>query len=90
MIDGFELRSKAMTPEHFQPKNDERGAENGRAEHCAEGDKRLIPARRDAGDQFLDKIQLVHHLGEIIAGLSRLAEGEALGIEIGHVACFAA
>jgi hypothetical protein len=35
-------------------------------------------------------IQLVHDLGEVIASLGGLAEGEALGIEIGHVACFAA
>ena len=33
----------------------------------------------------LQEIQLVHHLGEVIAGLGGLAEGEVLGIEvIGH------
>ena len=57
MTDGLELRSKAVTPDHFQPKNDERGAENGRPEHCPQGDKRLIPTCRDAVDQLLDETQ---------------------------------
>ena len=69
-----------MPPEHFQPKDDERGTQDRRAEHSAQGDKRLIPARRKLGDQFLDKIQLVHHLGEVIAGLGRLSKGELFGI----------
>jgi hypothetical protein len=29
-------------------------------------------------------------LSEVVAGLGSLAEGEALGIKVGHVACFAA
>ena len=39
----------------------------------------MIPARCDAGDQLLDEIQLVHHLGEVVAGLGGLAEGERSG-----------
>jgi len=47
---------------------------------------RLILARRKPDDQLLDEIQLVHHLGEVVAGLGRLTEGEALGIKVtGHV-----
>ena len=50
----------------------------------------MIPTRWDAGGQFLDKVQLVHHLGEVVASLGGLAGGEALWVEVGHVACFAA
>ena len=89
MTDGLEPRSQAMPPKDFQPKNDETGAEDCRPEHCAQGHKRLIPPRREPGDQLLDEVQLVHDLGEVVAGLGGLAEGEALGVEIGHVACFA-
>ena len=39
--------------------------------------KRLIPSRRDAGDQVLHEVQLVHDLSEVVAGLGGLAEGEA-------------
>ena len=78
-----------MPPEHFQPKNNERGAHDRRPEHYFQWHKCLIPARREPGDQFLHELQLVHHLGEIIAGLGSLSEGEALGIEIGHVDCIA-
>jgi hypothetical protein len=56
MTDGLELRSKAVSPKDFQSKDDERGAHDCRPEHCARGDKRLIPARRDAGDQLLAKL----------------------------------
>ena len=37
----------------------------------------------------LYEIQLVHNLSEVVAGLGRLAEGEAFGVEVGHVACVA-
>ena len=80
-------RSEAMPPERFQPKNVESGAHDCRPEHYLLGDKRLIPARREAGDQFLNEVQLVHDLSEVVAGLGGLAESEALGIEVGHVAC---
>jgi len=50
------------------------------------GDKSLIPARREPGHQFLHEIELVDHLGEVVAGLGGLPKGEALGVEvIGHV-----
>ena len=39
----------------------------------------MIPARREAGDQFLNEVQLVHDLGEVVAGLGGLAEGERSG-----------
>ena len=56
-----------------------------RPEHYLQGDKRLIPARREPGQLLLHEIQLVHNLGEVIAGLGGLAEGEAFGVEvIGH------
>jgi len=54
--------------------------------HYLQGDKRLIPARREPGQLLLHEIQLVHNLGEVIAGLGGLAEGEAFGIEVGHAA----
>jgi hypothetical protein len=50
------------------------------------GDKRLIPTRREPGQLHFQKIQLVHDLREIIAGLGGLAEGEAVGIEVACVA----
>jgi hypothetical protein len=79
-----------MVGSPVQPKNDQRGAENGRPEHCPQGNKRLIPPRWKPGDQLLDEIQLDYHLGEVLAGLGGLPKGEALGIEvIGHVDCIA-
>ena len=66
-----------MPPEHLQPKDDERGAEGCRPEHYAKRGKRLIPARREASQQLLNEIELVHDLGEVVAGLGGLAEGEA-------------
>jgi hypothetical protein len=75
-----------MPPERFQPKNDEHGAEDCRPEHYLQGDKRLIPTRREPGQLHFQKIQLVHDLREIIAGLGGLAEGEAVGIEVACVA----
>jgi hypothetical protein len=69
-----------MPPERFQPKNDERGADDCRPEHYLQGDKRLISARWQPGQLLLYKIQLVHDLREVIAGLGGLPEGEALGI----------
>jgi len=56
MTDGLELRSTAVTPEHFQPKDDDRGAHDCRPEYCPQGDKRLIPARREAGDHSSRRI----------------------------------
>jgi len=38
----------------------------------------------------LHKIRLVHDLREVIAGLDGLTEREAVGIEVGRVACIAA
>jgi len=38
----------------------------------------------------LHKIRLVHDLREVIAGLDGLTESEAVGIEVGRVACIAA
>ena len=58
-----------MPPEHFQPKDDERGAEGCRPEHYVKRGKRLIPARREASQQLLNKVQLVHDLSEVVAGL---------------------
>ena len=39
------------------------------------GSKRLIPARREAGRLRLHELQLVLHLGKIIAGLGQLGAG---------------
>ena len=69
-----------MPPEHFQPKDDERGAEDCRSEDDAKLDERLIPARWKRCQLPFHKIQLVHDLSEVVAGLGSLAEGEALGI----------
>ena len=86
MTDGLELRSEAVTPEQLDPADHERSAENGRPEHYLHGDKSLIPACRYAGDQFLNEVQFLHYLREVVAGLSGLAESEVLGIEVvGHV-----
>ena len=46
----------------------------------------MIPARREASQQLLNEIELVHDLGEVVAGLGGLAEGEAFGVEVGHTA----
>ena len=51
------------------------------------GTKRLIPARGEPGQLHPQKLQLVHDLCEVVAGLGGLAEGETFGIEVGHVAC---
>jgi len=72
--------SQVVPPKDFQPKNDDRRAEDRRPEHYAKRCKCLIPSRGQAGDQLLNKIQLVHHLGEVIAGLGRLSKGELFGI----------
>src|SRR6516225_1915308 len=37
MTDGLELRSKVVTPEHFQPEDDDRGAEDCPPEHHLRG-----------------------------------------------------
>ena len=66
-----------MPPEHLQPKDDERGAEGCRPEHYAKRGKRLIPARREASQQLLNKVQLVHDLSEVVAGLGSLPKGES-------------
>jgi len=76
-----------MTPEQLDPADYQCSAKDRRPEHYAKRGKRLIPARREASDQFLNEVQLVHHLGEVVAGLGGLAEGEALGIEVAHVFC---
>ena len=76
-----------MPPERFQPKNDKRGAEDCRAEHYLQGDKRLIPARREPGQLLLNEIKFPHHLGIGLSRLIGLAEGKAGGVEVGHVAC---
>ena len=39
----------------------------------------MIPARREAGDQFLNEVQLVHDLGEVVAGLGGLARVKGSG-----------
>ena len=86
MTDGLEPRSQAMPPKGFQPKDDDGGAEDCRAEDYAQGHERLISMGRKPGDQLLDELQFVHDLREVVAGLGGLAEGEALGFEVvvGH------
>ena len=75
-----------MPPERFQPKNDKRGANDCRPEHYLQGDERLILARGQPGQLLLYEIQFVHDLFKVVAGLGRLAEGEAFRVEvIGHV-----
>jgi len=81
--------SHAVPPEDLEPKDNERGAEDCRPDHCLHWDKHLIPARRNAGDQLFDEIRLVHDLRKVITRLGGLPKGEALEVEIGHVACFA-
>ena len=77
---------EAMPPERLEPKKDEPGGHDCRAENYAERGERLIPPCRKSGQLRLHEIQLVHDLSEVIAGLGGLAEGEAVGIEIGHAA----
>jgi len=50
----------------------------------------LIPPCQKSGQMRLHEIQRVHDLSEVIAGLGGLAEGEAVGIEIGHAAMLSA
>src|SRR6516225_622587 len=75
-----------MPPKDLQPKNNKRGGQDRTAKHYPKGSEGLIPARREPGQLLLDEIQLVHDLGEVIASLGGLAEGEALGVEVGHTA----
>ena len=77
---------EAMPPERLEPKKDEPGGDDCRAENYAERGERLIPLCRKSGQLRLHEIQLVHDLSEVIAGLGGLAEGRAVGIEIGHAA----
>jgi hypothetical protein len=79
---------EAMPPERLEPKNDKPGGDDYRAENYAERGERLIPPCRRSGQLSLHEIQLVHDLSEVIAG--GLAEGEAVGIEIGHAAMLSA
>ena len=78
-----------MPPKDFEPADNERGAEDCRPEHYAKRGKRLIPARREASQLRLSELQLVHDLSEVVAGLGSLTKGEAVGIDLGHVACAA-
>jgi len=80
MTDGLEPRSQAMPPKDFQPKNDDGGAEDCRAEDYAQGHERLISMGRKPGDQLLDELQFVHDLREVVAGLGSFAKCEALGV----------
>jgi hypothetical protein len=71
-----------MPPEQLDPADHEGGGQDSRPEHYAKRGKRLIPARQEASQQLLNELQLVHDLSEVVAGLSGLAEGEALGVEV--------
>jgi len=81
---------EAMPPERLEPKKDKPGGDDCRAENYAERGERLIPPCRKSGQLRLHEIQLVHDLSEVIAGLGGLAEGRAVGIEIGHAAMLSA
>jgi hypothetical protein len=81
---------EAMPPERLEPKKDEPGGDDCRAENYAERGERLIPPCRKWGQLRLHEIRLVHDLSEVIAGLGGLAEGRAVGIEIGHAAMLSA
>ena len=65
-----------MSPKCLDPADHERGAQDCRPEHYAKRCKRLIAARREASQQLLNEVQLVHDLSEVVAGLGTLAEGE--------------
>jgi hypothetical protein len=81
---------EAMPPERLGPKNDKPGGDDCRAENYAERGERLIQPCRKSGQMRLHEIQLVHDLSEVVAGLGGLAEGEAVGIEIGHATMLSA
>ena len=81
---------EAMPPKRLESKNDKPGGDDCRAENHAERGERLIPTCRKSGQMRLHEIQLVHDLSEVIAGLGGLAEGEAVGIDIGHAAMLSA
>jgi len=80
------VQSETMSPEQLDPADDERRAKDCRPEHYTKRGKRLIPAGREAGQLRLNEVQLVHDLGEVVARLSGLLKGEALGVEIAHAA----
>ena len=77
---------EAMPPERPEPKKDKPGGDDCRTQNYAERSERLIPPCQKSGQMRLHEIQRVHDLSEVIAGLGGLAEGEAVGIEIGHAA----
>lgn len=81
---------EAIPPERLGPKNDKPGGDDCRGENYAERGERLIQSCRKSGQMRPHQIQLVHDLSEVIAGLGCLAEGEAVGIEIGHAAMLSA
>jgi hypothetical protein len=62
------------------PADNECSADDCRPEHCAQGTKRLTPARWEVGELALHEIQLVHNLSEVVARLGSLTKGEALGV----------
>src|SRR6516164_10268615 len=85
MADGLELHSEAVPPKCLEPEDNEGGGGDRTAEHYAKRGESLIPAP-GGGQLLLHKIQLVHYLSEVIAGLGGLPEGKAVGVEvIGHV-----
>ena len=85
MANGLELHSEAVPPKCLEPEDDEGGGGDRTAEHYAKRSESLIPVP-GGGQLLLHKIQLVHDLSEVIAGLGGLPEGKAVGVEvIGHV-----
>jgi hypothetical protein len=74
-----------VPPKCLEPEDDEGGGGDRTAEHYAKRSESLIPVP-GGGQLLLHKIQLVHDLSEVIAGLGGLPEGKAVGVEvIGHV-----
>jgi hypothetical protein len=49
--------------------------------------ERLIPARREPSQLLINEIEFFHHLRIGFSRLIGLTKGEAVGIEVIHVAC---
>src|SRR6516164_3500644 len=75
-----------MAPKAFEPKNGERGRDDCCPEHDAKLGERLIPARREPDQQLSKKFDFLHHLRDRFAQGIDLTKGEAVGIDLGHIA----
>jgi hypothetical protein len=76
-----------MPPKRLEPEYDDRGRGESGGEHDAKRCESQIPARRKPRQLLLNQVEFLHYLRVGFSGLIGLTEGEAVGFEVGHVAC---